>query len=479
MLHNFYASNALFLQVLSFLQDAEALPPIDQLSQDELCRIAAAVREVFTRLGSGNHEHAAALTAAFLDGIAPKTVQHLTGMKPSTLHSRRADYKDDIFASPLFESRAKKGVKRERARDVQTKADVRAYLEQYAVTKSGEKDQMYRTKVSSWSSFDQYLKSGGRAGFWLFRALWEEKKIRVAKNASHDFFSCVDCQNVDGDLACYGSTLQILQEHRGCCSESEQKQRVDVLIQDVERRRLELDTHVKLVKIQRDAYLRMRETLDESTLMLTADFGVHPTQSDGGKLPNLVLVAHFRAGDEIQHIYLDCFPLGLGNVSKDWCYVKDVLLELHRSGFFQGYSRLLWWSDTGPNHFRVSSTLYFMRLFQEATGIEVLIHFFAPRHGHSRCDGHLGTIARVIAKESQALAGSDQRWDAAWVKTNIEKLAHTYTVEAEIVVEEDLVSTLVGVRNYLVFTFPRDVPNGVACHIACGAPATALTFSPK
>lgn len=445
---------------------------------DELCSIAEAVRGAFVRLSSGNHEHAAALTAAFLDGVAPRTAQRLTGMSIGTLHSRRTQFKDNIFASPVFESRAKKGVKRERAIDLENKVDVRSWLERYAVTKSGERNEMYRTKVSAWNSFNQYVESGGTAGVWLFRAVWADKKVRVAKNAAHDFFSCVDCQDVEGQLAHYQSTLQLLREHHACCQGLELGN-LDILIRDVETRRLDLDTHVKLVQVQRNAYLKMRETLDESTLMLTLDFGVLPTQQDGGKLPDLVIVAHFRAGDEIQHVYLDCFPLGLVNISKDWCYVKHVFLELHRSGFFEGYSRILWWSDTGPNHFRVSNTLYFMRLFQQETGIEVCIHFFAPRHGHSRCDGHLGTIARVIAKESQALAGVDQRWDASWVKSKVEKLAHTFTLQAEVVAEDDVVLTLEGVTKYLVFSFPTAIPNGVACYIACGAAPTHLVFSPK
>ena len=77
---------------------------------------------------------------------------------------------------------------------------------------------------------------------------------------------------------------------------------------------------------------------------------------------------YFLCNGELCHVFLDCVPIGLTYDKKDWCYVKSVFMELHRSSFFKGYKKMLWWSDTGPNHFRVSNTVFFMRQFQELTG---------------------------------------------------------------------------------------------------------------
>jgi hypothetical protein len=168
-------------------------------------------------------------------------------------------------------------------------------------------------------------------------------------------------------------------------------------------------------KVQRDAYQAMREALEPGVLFITGDFGVHQVQvSEGGsgQLPDLVLVLHFlNHVGELVHCYLDCLPLRDQPESKDWNYVMSVFDELLASGFFVGFIKLIWWSDTGPAHFRTSNTLYYWRKFQDRTGIDVAVYFFAPYHGHSMCDGHIGAISRAVKFAGNNLNGALAVWN--------------------------------------------------------------------
>ncbi len=144
-------------------------------------------------------------------------------------------------------------------------------------------------------------------------------------------------------------------------------------------------------------FLHLRENLGAEELHITADFGTHAVQ-DGtvGKLPDLVMVLHFRdAAGELQKLYLDCLPVFEQNESKDWRYVASCMDNLEHAGFFKPFKRIFWCSDTGPNHFRTSNTLFYFRQFFDRTSIEVVIlSFFAPYHGHSQADGHIGAISK-------------------------------------------------------------------------------------
>ena len=140
--------------------------------------------------------------------------------------------------------------------------------------------------------------------------------------------------------------------------------------------------------------------------MLTVDFGTLATSGPG--VADMVVVADFCNQDgELVTSYIDCVPMLPQHESKDWNYVRSALWQLETAGFFHGFTRIIWWSDTGPNHFRVSNTMWAFRNFQEQTGRHLEINFFCPYHGHSVCDGHLGAIARVIYVVEIALSPAD------------------------------------------------------------------------
>jgi len=233
-----------------------------------------------------------------------------------------------------------------------------------------------------------------------------------------------------------------------------------------------MQAHIITFQTQRDEYLHMREALEPGVLFITSDFGVHQVQmSEGGngQLPDLVLVLHFLNGlGELVHCYLDCLPLRDQHESKDWNYVASVFDELFASGFFAPFTKIIWWSDTGPAHFRTSNTLYYWRMFQDRTNITVEVYFFAPYHGHSMCDGHIGAISRAVTFAGNKLNGDLARWNRLWVEEKIASLNMTHVVQVAINRTPKVVRTLTGVRNYLVFSFNRGQPDTVTCSRMCG-----------
>lgn len=180
------------------------------------------------------------------------------------------------------------------------------------------------------------------------------------------------------------------------------------------------------------------------------------------------------------HAYLDCLPVKEQLESKDWNFVASVFDGLHDSGFFNGYEQIFWWSDTGPNHFRTSNTLYYWRQFQQRTGIKMFINFFAPYHGHSMCDGHIGAISKALHKAAGNLQDTLQDWNRQFVEANIAELKFTTVTHHPINRGPKLVKTLKGIKKYLVFTFVTDGSEGsdesVDCRVTCGAPSDRLYF---
>jgi hypothetical protein len=186
--------------------------------------------------------------------------------------------------------------------------------------------------------------------------------------------------------------------------------------------------------------------------------------------------AYLDAQGAVATKYLDCIPFLNAVESKDWCFVETVFRGFQKAGFFLGFHEILWWSDTGPNHFRVSNTLYFFRLFQMEHKIKMRIFFFAPYHGHSKCDGHIGAIARKLAKQAGKLAKSALIWDKAFVEKCIAELRNTFLTKHLITRELPRVQTLAGIKQYLCFEFDDAKVDSVDCRVVCGVPSQTLYF---
>jgi hypothetical protein len=364
--------------------------------------------------------------------------------------------------------------KRARARDVLLQDSVSHWLQRYKKGRSGDKKEYSETFLSRYESYEKYKEGGGTAGQVIFSAAWTLAGVKKAKHTLFDFFSCMKCNNWEAVLQRMETEIAHLREDTQM-SALKQK-RLDEVVADFASSRIYLATF----SCQRDSYQAQRLELKQEELFVTVDFGALQVMSGSRTLPDLVLVLHWLNTDnELQHAYLDCLSLSNKHERKTWCYVQSTFDELFRSGFFGSFSTLIWWSDTGPNHFRVSSTLLYFRLFQARTRIKVMMQFFVPRHGHSQCDGHLGSISRKVTRASKKLHKSFEEWDAYWVRERVEELKFTTIVDIDVVQKDDLVSTLKGISNYLVFTFDDTAPDSVDCSKMCGGEKVRLVFERK
>ncbi len=204
--------------------------------------------------------------------------------------------------------------------------------------------------------------------------------------------------------------------------------------------------------------------------MLTLDFGTLPVQAAGpvDSLPDLVIVAHYKNKDDMLcHLFLDCVPLVEQHESKDWNFVISTLTDLFTSGFFTGYTKLLWWSDTGPAHFRTSNTLFELRRLQSELKIEICVHFFAPRHGHSQCDGHIGVISRTLRHKAQDLHDTVDEWNREWVLAHMSKLKATSQYFIDIQRKPKIINTVAGTSVSLVWSFDIGMVAGAHVSLVC------------
>lgn len=247
--------------------------------------------------------------------------------------------------------------------------------------------------------------------------------------------------------------------------------------------------HIELWHHQRQRFVEQLNNLDLDTLLVVQDFASFEVL-EGEKLPDLVLTLHFkdRQTGETVHVYLDMVPEGKGEYSekkrrfgpesKNWVYVANVWQQLYDNGVFALFKKIAIWSDTGPNHFRVSSTLYFFRQLQTSSGIDFAVHFFAPYHGHNSCDGHVGAAKRHLEHVRKLLVEDQEGWDRNWVIEHVQECRNTVvvklTIDRALKVER---AKLKGIKQFLSFEFPQSEPLGVRAFDRTGGTATNRMFS--
>lgn len=375
-------------------------------------------------------------------------------------------------------------------------ASATAFLRaRYSMCRSGDKKEVFRTHMSRWASFQQFREGGGAAGVTAFQAAWSDLGVTVAKHAPHDYFSCIKCQSFAKDLAALEAQIAQLEvDLSGVIADAALRKEKDLCLLEAQAEAATLrvclcvffvvtcsvwqQAHRVRFEHQRDAYQRQREDISAGVLFITGDFGAIPVQDSAagsGQLPDLVLVLHFRdEKGELVHCYLDCIPMLDQHESKDWNYVSSTFDELLEAGFFAPFYKIIWWSDTGPNHFRTSNTIHYWRKFQERSEIVVEVNFLAPYHGHSMCDGHLGAISRTITHNGNMLNGDLARWNRAWVEGLMAQLSFTTIVNVPIVRTEKLVQTVKGITQFLGFSFNVAHPDSACCYRMSGDPNPKL-----
>lgn len=448
------------------------------LSEVGRVKVLENAKALMDELSNGQHEHRAAVTFALMQGLSYDDAQEM-GVSKAYLAKARGKHKQGgLSDSSLLKDKA---VSAKRPRREHQVAHAQEFLrDETAVPQSGDKKEVFRSFISLSASWKEYLiacatSSEGidPAGFKHFKRAWKSLGVRKSSHSAFDFFSCTICHGAKTHVFKLREQIAKLQAG-GLPSNGE--------ILSLFAKISLIEVHVLKFEQQRKVFLEQRDRLLRPGIgHLTADFGTFELQSGSGKMGDLVFVlATMTTEGEVLTRYIDCVPYLDSSESKDWCFVESVFRGLQRAGFFSGLEEILWWSDTGPNHFRVSNTLFFFRLFQIEMGIRMKIHFFAPYHGHSKCDGHIGAIVQKVRLRANSLADSGDTWDKAFVEQCIQELNFTFLTKHVIFRREPRVKTLEGIKKYLVFQFDTTDPgasDSVDCGEICGSKWERKFFS--
>ena len=75
-----------------------------------------------------------------------------------------------------------------------------------------------------------------------------------------------------------------------------------------------------------------------------------------------------------------------------------------KDGIFEGYDKVLIFSDGGPKHFKMTGTMNFFAFIKMKSNIALSYHFFESNHGHSVCDGAAAHAKKGINEYQRDIA---------------------------------------------------------------------------
>eukprot|EP01094_Clydonella_sp_ATCC50884_P021821 TRINITY_DN4889_c0_g1_i3.p1 TRINITY_DN4889_c0_g1~~TRINITY_DN4889_c0_g1_i3.p1 ORF type:complete len:336 (+),score=67.63 TRINITY_DN4889_c0_g1_i3:1012-2019(+) len=103
------------------------------------------------------------------------------------------------------------------------------------------------------------------------------------------------------------------------------------------------------------------------------------------------------ANGELCYEYFDYFS----EASNNYQFVMKAMKEFFATETMTAFksSEINLWSDGGPHHFKINTSIYFMLIdVLYDFGIRVTWKFFASNHGKGACDVHTGTCKRAARK---------------------------------------------------------------------------------
>ena len=118
--------------------------------------------------------------------------------------------------------------------------------------------------------------------------------------------------------------------------------------------------------------------------------------------------------------------------------------------------------------------MFTWRKFQLKTGIS--INFFAPNHGHSQADGRIGRISQKLKRDAEDLYETVGEWNKNFVENCIRELNFTTLTRHMIKRKLKVVKTIIGIKQYFMFTFDNDHDNTVLCCFFSGGAPQERTF---
>lgn len=173
---------------------------------------------------------------------------------------------------------------------------------------------------------------------------------------------------------------------------------------------MEAQLHRELIRIQIQEYKDQKASIKDHELLIIMDFTkIYLDTEKESIVEVLVLVTMRRVGEAIETQYYDFMCNNKETRQNDFFFVRNVLDDLllyRKYGDVRGRrSKVIFWTDGGPHHFKTNFHLWFLSEMAANLGIVIEHHYFPAYHGHSLADGHAGTLKSAFRRFKVEIEG--------------------------------------------------------------------------
>jgi hypothetical protein len=250
-------------------------------------------------------------------------------------------------------------------------------------------------------------------------------------------------------------------------------------------KRDKIKAHIKAKDHQRQYQKDLVANLPADECVLLIDFSDYDLKrnvaaKDGPErcIDFVAVMETFVPANRPRHQYrmhFDFLSDNAGAQKNDSCYVEAALCTGITNGIFDGFSRVHFFSDGGPKHFKNVYGMLVARRWRsiwkkkrpELPVPELVWNFFASYHGHSLADSHASHVSQLLRRE-QSAAVHTQRTELAVIPSSAEAVGDL--IQRKLVnctsftlariprpeVRTDLRSLAGGIKKFHQFRFPQE-----------------------
>lgn len=177
--------------------------------------------------------------------------------------------------------------------------------------------------------------------------------------------------------------------------------------------------HLYFKNAQQGYYQKLREDLDDQTLLLLMDFAenvsLHAQEEVSNKFYRREMASLFTAvvyrkvNGKLQHRSYGVFSDDLKHdVSHVMLALRAIRQSTPRPGEdeifsgdpFAGISKICYFTDGARQHFKSKNSMWFLGLHNEIFGVPGVWHFHCSGHGKSPCDGVGASLKNIIRRRA-------------------------------------------------------------------------------
>jgi len=175
-------------------------------------------------------------------------------------------------------------------------------------------------------------------------------------------------------------------------------------------------------------------------------------------VPDLVVCVYSKKGGVVSSEIIDI--MGQTKEKDDFYYVRAAWMELLNRNIFDGFRKIIIFSDGGPKHFKIRKSLYLFSLIDAAYPQKFQWNFFQSCHGKGPCDAHVGYMKNLLKRE--ILRGEIVNDKDDLIELFEEKALKAKIIEVAVNRDEvDCTEFKQGIRKY--FSFEFEGPGKIRC----------------